>query len=73
MAKEEKVYRIVYTQPFTYVENGIPINGYLVRAILSQWDEMAEIHVPKLDAETVNGKLMDIVQNRILLDSLGKT
>lgn len=68
---QQKRYQVTYQQPFIYIDNGVPVNGFLVRATLLDWNEPAEINVPKLDAVLINEKLMSLVRNRQMLADLG--
>ena len=66
-----KVYEIVETSPQIYSELGSVVNGFLIRGRLTQYDEPFTINVAKMDTKVINDKILALVRQREMLDTLG--
>lgn len=66
-----KVYEIVSVQPQIYLNSGIAVQGYLVKAKWLNYDETVDVNVPSIDKDVVNTRLLDLYKQRIALDELG--
>jgi hypothetical protein len=67
----EKVYEIVGVSSTTYLNSGVPVQGYLVRAKWANYNETVTLNVPTLDKDVINKRLMSLYLQRKDLDELG--
>lgn len=66
-----QVYTIEAQEPTTYVDGGVPITGFLIRARLKKWGELVEVNVPKLDSALIDARIQALIVEREALDKLG--
>lgn len=67
-----QVYTVTHSQNAMYLDEGNnPIPGYLVRFILHEFGEGFDINVPTMDAEVIQKRIEEILENRRKLAALG--
>lgn len=65
-------YRVERTQPTVYLDKaGRPVQGFVVYVLLTKFDELHELHVPSLDANTVKEAVELLYEQRDALAELG--
>lgn len=66
------IYTVTRTQNAMYLDEGNnPIPGYQVRFIMHEFGEGFDINVPSLDPEVIDKRVMEIIENRRKLATLG--
>jgi len=65
------VYTIELQQPRTYIDQGVPVSGYLVQARLHDFNEIVQVNVPQLDAALIDAKIQELIEQRKKLAQLG--
>lgn len=66
-----KIFDVLDTQPVTYLQDGKPVNGYLVRLRVYPWGEIVEINAPSLGEGDIMPQVTKWVEQRQALDVLG--
>lgn len=65
-------YRIVRTQPWTYLDrSGQPVNGFRLTVEFPEFDEVHMLDVPRLDPDAVERAAQQMLDNRRRLAELG--
>lgn len=67
-----KAFDVLGTQNNVYVDrSGQAVNGYAVRVLLVEFDEVHTVNVPNLQAETVKTAVESLLSQRRALVDLG--
>lgn len=66
-----QIYTVENQQPQTYVEEGVPINGFLVQVRLHEFNEILQLNVPRLEADLIAARVQEMLEQRRRLAELG--
>lgn len=65
------IYTIEAQQPQTYIDQGVPVTGFLIQARLHEFNELVQINVPSLEPELIDARIQELLDQRRKLAELG--
>lgn len=68
-----KDYTVVSQQGQVIIKGGVPLNGYVIRVLLHEFDEHIHVEVSKLDPALIDADIRALLEKRRMLAKLGDT